>query len=145
MQKVEHTTIIKAPVHEVFSYAANWRYWSDWFVGFKDCSCLTKVERGNGAIYDYKMWVLGIPYKCQSEIHNFVENKGWNAHRVKGIPHKTTWIFEDLGPHTKLTYIAEYSLPIPIIGPIFCILFANPAWRSILKKSLNNFTAHFKS
>ena len=144
MQKVEHTTIIEAPVHEVFSYAANWQFWTNWFDGFKDCSPITEVERGNGAIYDYKMWVLGIPFRCQTEIHNFVENKGWSGHRVKGVPHKTTWIFEDLEGRTRFTYIAEYALPIPILGPIVCFLFTNRAWRRILEKSLNNFSAHFQ-
>jgi len=144
MEKVDRTTIIEAPVQEVFSYAANWQFWTDWFDGFTDCSPITRVERGNGAIYEYKMWIFGIPFRCQSEIHNFVENRGWSAHRVKGVPHKTTWIFEDLGPQTKLTYIVEYSLPIPILGSILCILFTNPAWRRILKKSLDNFAAHFQ-
>lgn len=145
MQKVEHTTIIKAPVHKVFSYAANWQFWTYWFDGFTDCSPITEVERGNGAIYDYKMWIFGIPFRCQTEIHNFVENKGWSGHRIKGVPHKTTWIFEELEDRTKFTYIAEYSLPIPVLGPILCVLFTNPAWRRILKKSLNKFTAHFNS
>ncbi len=144
MQKVERTTIIEAPVQEVFSYAANWQFWTDWFAGFTDCSPITEVETGNGAIYDYKMWVLGIPFKAQTEIHNFVENKGWSGHRVKGVPHKTTWIFEDLEGRTKFSYIVEYSLPIPILGPILCLLLMNGAWRSILKKSLNNLTAHFQ-
>ena len=145
MQKVESTTVIEAPVHEVFSYAAKWQYWQDWFEGFTDCSPLTKVERGNGAIYDYKMWVLGIPFRCQTEIQNFEENKGWSGHRIKGVPHKTTWIFEDLEGRTKFTYIAEYSLPIPILGPILCLVFTNRAWRRILKKSLDKLTAYFHS
>jgi hypothetical protein len=74
-----------------------------------------------------------------------VENKGWSGHRVKGVPHKTTWVFEDLEGRTKFTYIAEYSLPIPILGPILCVLFTNPAWRRILKKSLSKLTTHFQS
>ena len=143
MQKVEHTTIIEAPVREVFSYAANWQFWTDWFYGFTDCSPRTEIERGDGAIYEYTMWVLCIPFKCQTEIHNFMENKGWSGHRVKGVPHRTTWIFEDLENRTKFTYVAEYSLPIPILGPILCTLFTNHAWRRILKKSLNNIKSHF--
>jgi hypothetical protein len=144
MQKVEHTTIIEAPVNEVFAYASNWQFWTEWFHGFTDVATITDIERGNGAIYDYKMWVLGIPFKCQTEIHNFVENKGWSGHRVKGVPHRTTWKFEDVNGYTKFTYIAEYSLPIPILGPILCILFTNRAWRHILKKSLNNIKTHFQ-
>jgi len=144
MPTLERSIIIEAPIHEVFEYAANWRYWPDWFDGFTDVSTITEVERGNGAIYAYKMWVLGLPFKAQTEIHNFVENKGWSGHRIRGVPHKTTWVFEDLKPHTKFTYIAYYSLPIPILGPVLCSLLFNRAWRRILEKSLNNFKAHFQ-
>ena len=144
IQRIGHSTIIEAPVHEVFAYASNWQLWPDWFYGFSDVSPLTEVERGNGAIYDYKMRVLGFPFRLQTEIHNFVENKGWSGIGIKGVPHKTTWAFEALETRTKFIYVAEYSLPFPVLGPIICFLFFNPEWRRILKKSLNNITAHFQ-
>jgi hypothetical protein len=145
MQRIERTTVIEAPVRQVFAYASKWQSWPDWFHGFTNVSPLAEIERGNGAIYDYKMWVLGIPFRCHTEIHNFVEDRGWSGHGVKGVPHRTTWVFEDLVDRTKLTFVAEYSLPIPILGPILCLLFINPAWRRILKKSLDNLTGHFQS
>ena len=144
VQKIAHRVLIEAPVHEAFEYASNWQCWPDWFVGFKDVSSIAEVDRGNGAIYDYKMWILGIPFRCQTEIHDFVENKGWSGRRVKGVPHRTKWIFEDLGTRTNLTYVVEYSLPLSILGPILYALFTNPAWRRILRKSLNNLAAHFQ-
>lgn len=144
MPRIEHSVVIEAPIHEVFAYASNWQYWTDWFHGITDCSALTEIERGNGAIYDYKMRVLGFTFKVQTEIHNFVENQGWNGIGVKGVPHKTTWIFEELDSRTKFTYIVEYSLPVPVLGSIMCFLFANSEWRRILKKSLNNLAAHFQ-
>jgi hypothetical protein len=145
MPTLDRSIIIEAPIHEVFKYASDWRYWPDWYDGFTDVSPVTEVERGNGAIYAYKMRVLGIPFKAQTEVHNFVENKGWSGHRVRGVPHKTTYIFEDLNPHTRFTTIIYYSLPIPILGPALCSLLLNRAWRRILEKSLNNLKAHFQS
>jgi uncharacterized membrane protein len=144
MRRIEHSTIIEAPVHDVFAYASNWRSWPDWFFGFSDCSPVTEVERGNGAIYDYEMKVLGFPFRVQTEIQNFEENKGWSGKGIKGVPHKTTWVFEALENRTRFTYVAEYSLPIPILGPIVCSLFFDPEWRRILEKSLNKFSAHFQ-
>lgn len=95
--------------------------------------------------YAYKMWVLGLPFKAQTEVYNFVENKGWSGHRIKGVPHKTTYVFEDLDPHTRFTTIIYYSLPIPILGPVLCSLLFNKAWCRILAKSLNNLKAHFQN
>jgi len=105
---------------------------------------LTEVERGNGAVYGYKMKVLGFPFRVQTEIENFEENKGWSGKGIKGVPHKTTWVFEALENRTKFTYVAEYSLPIPILGPIVCSLFLDSEWRRILEKSLDNFSAYFQ-
>jgi hypothetical protein len=144
MQRIAHSVVVEASIDEVFAYASDWRFWADWFDGFADCSAVAGTERGNGAIYDYKMRVLGFTFKLKTEIHNFVENKGWNGIGIEGVPHKTTWIFEELDSHTKLTYIAEYSLPVPILGPVTCFLFTDPAWRRILRRSLNNFAAHFR-
>ena len=144
MPTLERSIIIEAPIHDVFEYAADWHYWPDWYVGFTDVSPVTEVERGNGAIYTYKMWVLGLPFKAQTEVHNFVENKGWSGRRIRGVPHKTTYVFEDLNPRTKFTTIIYYSLPIPILGPVLCSLVFNRAWRRILEKSVKNLAAHFQ-
>ena len=144
MPTLERSIIIEAPIHEVFKYAANWKTWPDWYDGFTDVSPITEVERGNGAIYAYKMWVLGLPFKAQTEVHNFVENKGWSGRRIRGVPHGTNYVFEDLTPHTRFTASVYYSLPIPILGPVLCSLLFNRAWRRILEKSLNNFKAHFQ-
>ena len=109
MPTLERSIIIEAPIHEVFEYAADWHYWPDWYDGFTDVSPITEIERGNGAVYSYKMWILGLPFKAQTEVHNFVENKGWSGRRVRGVPHKTTYVLEDLKPHTRFTTTVYYS------------------------------------
>jgi hypothetical protein len=143
MPTLERSIVIEAPIDEVFKYAADWRTWPDWYVGFTDVAPVTEIERGNGAIYAYRMWVLGFPFKAQTEVHDFVENRGWSGRRIRGVPHRTDYVFEDLTPHTRFTTSIFYSLPIPILGPVLCSLFFNGAWRRILEKSLNNLNAHF--
>jgi hypothetical protein len=142
---MERSIVIEAPVHEVFTYAADWHHWPDWYDGFTDVSPITEIERGNGAIYTYKMWVCGFPFEAQTEVHDFVEDKGWSGFRVKGIPHRTTYAFEDLNPHTRFTHTIFYSLPIPILGPILYSLLLNRAWHRIIEKSLNNLNAQFQT
>lgn len=145
MPTLEKSVVIEAPVQEVFKYAANWQTWPDWYHGFTDVSPVTEIEYGNGAIYAYRMWVLGLPFKAQTQIHDFVENQGWSGRRIRGVPHRTGYVFEDLSPHTRFTASVFYSLPIPVLGPVLCSLFFNNAWRQILEKSLNNLNAHFQS
>ncbi len=144
MPTLERSIVIEAPIQEVFEYAADWRHWPDWYVGFSDISPTTEIERGNGAIYAYKMCVLGLPFKAETEVHDFVENSGWSGRRIRGVPHRTNYVFEDLTPHTSFTTSIYYSLPIPMIGRVLCSLVFNRAWRRILEKSLNNLKAHFE-
>jgi hypothetical protein len=144
MPTLERSVVIEASVHEVFEYASDWKTWPDWYDGFSDVSPITDVEKGNGAIYSYKMSVLGFPFKAQTEVFDFVENRGWSGRRVKGVPHSTFYAFEDLSEHTRFTTSIYYSLPIPILGPVLCSLFFNRAWRRILERSLSNLDAHFQ-
>lgn len=145
MPTLERSIVIEAPIQEVFAYAADWKTWPDWYDGFTDVSVITEIEKGDGAIYAYKMWVFGVPFKAQTEIHDFVANKGWSGRRVRGVPHRTNYVFEDLSPHTRFTTSIYYSLPIPILGPVLCSLFLDRAWRRILERSLNNLKARFQS
>jgi uncharacterized membrane protein len=145
MPTLEESIVIETPIDEVFTYASDWRKWPDSHEGFTDVSPTTEIERGDGAIYAYRMWVLGLPFKAQTEIHGFVENQGWTDRRIKGVPHRTHYEFEDLDPHTKFTTTIYYSLPVPIIGPVLCSLLFNSAWRRILEESVNNLRAHFHS
>ena len=145
MRKIEDSVVVDAPVRDVFAYATTWEAWTDWFVGFKDCSLVAGTEHGDGAVYDYTMWVLGLPFRCRTEIHDLVENVGWRGRGIGGVPHRTRWIFEDLDGRTRMTYIAEYALPVPLLGPLFCALLADPAWRRLLRRSLENFAAHFRT
>ena len=144
MPTLERSIVIEAPIHKVFKYAAEWQTWPDWYVGFTDVSPITDIEKCNGAIYAYKMRVLGLSFKAQTEVHDFVEDKGWSGRRIRGVPHRTTYVFEDLTPHTRFTVSIYYSLPIPILGPVLSTLFFNRAWNLILEKSLNNIQAHFQ-
>jgi hypothetical protein len=77
MPTLEKSIVIEAPIHEVFKYASDWRYWPDWYYGFADVSPKTEVERGNGAIYAYRMWVLGIP--CILPMNLTMPNKAFRA------------------------------------------------------------------
>ena len=47
MIRVEHSVIIRVPVEQVFSYAADYQKWSEWFVGVSDVKTTTAVTQGN--------------------------------------------------------------------------------------------------
>ena len=144
MTRVEASVDVDAPVADVFAFASDWRRWDDWWEGVSGFRPTTEVTRGNGTRYAYKAWVGGVILGLETEIRDFVDNEGWRGVVTKGPPHATQWLFEPKGNATRLTYVLEYSLPIPVLGPLLDSLLIMPGWRRRLEKSLGNLKAHFE-
>ena len=143
MIRVEHSTIIQAPVEQVFSYAADYRKWPEWYEGVSDVTTTTVVTEGNKARYAYRVRVLAVSASVETEIHDFVQNRGWTGVSTRGIPHRTTWIFEAIGPATRFTHAVEGHVPVPLLGALFDSMFLEPQWHKIVKNSLNKLKQHF--
>jgi uncharacterized membrane protein len=144
MTKVEASVVVKAPIAEVFAFASDWRKWDDWWEGVSGFRPTTELTRGNGTRYAYKAWIAGITLNLETEIHDFVEKVGWRGIVIKGPPHTTQWVFEPKGETTQLTYILEYSLPVPVLGALLDSLLMRPGWHRRLRKSLENLRVFFE-
>jgi hypothetical protein len=53
-------------------------------------------------------------------------------------------VFEPKGTGTRLTYVLEYSLPVPIVGRLLDSLLMRPGWQRRLENSLQNLKRHFE-
>lgn len=143
MTRIERSVLINSDIRDLFAYVSDYRYWSDWFEGTSGFRVTSKKERGNGARYRYKAWLFGIPAIVETEIYDFVENAGWKGISTRGMPHRTEWIFEPDGDHTRFTYALEYRIPVPLLGPVLDSLFMKKKWTSIIEKSLSNLKIKF--
>lgn len=136
--RIEKGIVIKKTIDEVFSYASDWEKWADWFEGVSNFKPTTETKKGNGTRYAYKAKMMGLKVPVETEIHDFVVDKGWIGKSTKGMPHRTQWIFEKIDVGTKFTYVLEYKLPIPVLGPLFDKFILKPQWNKIIEKSLQN-------
>ena len=143
MTRVENSVTIKKTIDEVFNYASDYEKWSDWFEGVSDFKPTTETKKGNGTRYSYKAKMMGLKVPVETEIHDFTPNKGWIGKATKGMPHQTQWIFEKVDEGTKFTYVLEYKLPIPVLGPFFDKFILKPQWIKIIEKSLQNLNQKF--
>ena len=142
MTRIERTVVIQAPVERVFSYTADHQKWAEWFESVSDVKATTGVTQGNGARYAYRVRVMTVSARVETEIHDYVQNRGWTGLSTRGLPHRTRWIFEPIGSATRFTYIVEGHLPIPLIGSLCDSLFLQPQWEKIVQHSLNNLKQH---
>ena len=144
MKRIEASVEIDAPLEEVFAFASDWRRWDDWWEGVSGFRPATEITRGNGTRYAYKAWIGGMTFDLETEIHDFLENAGWRGIATKGPPHRTQWVFEAKGGGTRLTYILEYELPWPVLGPILDFSLVRPGWNRMLDRSLGNLKVRFE-
>jgi uncharacterized protein YndB with AHSA1/START domain len=143
MTYIEYSVTIEAPIERVFNYAADYQKWSEWFEGVSDFKPTTKINQGNGARFAYRVRVMGFSAAVETEIHDFVRNKGWTGVSTKGLAARTHWTFEPIGDATKFTYTMEYQMPIPLLGTLLDSWFARPQWQKTVERSLNNLKRHF--
>jgi hypothetical protein len=145
MTRVSATVDIHAPLDAVWTFASDWRCWDNWWEGVSGFRPTTDVTRGNGTRYAYRAWVAGVTLDLETEIYDFVEKVGWRGVVTKGPPHRTQWVFEAKDGTTRLTYILEYSLPIPIVGALLDRVLMRPGWQRRLEKSLGNLRRRFEA
>jgi uncharacterized membrane protein len=138
MTVIKRSLGIEAPVANVFDFAADWENWPKFFEGVSDFNPTTDITRGNGASYAYKAKMFGMNVSVETTISEFVENEGWIGTAVKGLPHRTQWMFKPRDQQTMFTYVLSYRLPIPLIGWIIDRFFVRPAWEKIVERSLRN-------
>jgi hypothetical protein len=145
MTRITSSVEVNAPLADAWRFASDWRHWDSWWVGVSGFRPTTELTRGNGTRYAYRSWAAGLTVSLETEIHDFVEHAGWRGVVTKGPPHRTQWIFEDLGTGTRFTYILEYRLPIPLLGSLLDALLMRPAWQRRLDESLRNLKRHFEA
>jgi hypothetical protein len=142
MTRIEYSITIEASIEKVFDFASDYRNWHRWFEGVSEFKPTTAISQGNGARYAYQAQIMGFSASVETEIRDFVTNRGWTGVSTKGMSARTYWRFEPAGSATIFTYALEYRLPVPILGDLLDALFIRPQWKKIITKSLSNLRNH---
>ena len=117
MAKVEKTITINAPVEKVCGYInvpTNLpEIWPS-MVEAKDVQPLP--NGGNSFRWVYKM--AGVRFEGTSEDTEVVANQRVVSKTKGGIESTVTWMFQPEADGTKVTFEAEYTVPIPLLGKL---------------------------
>ena len=138
MARIVKSVKIKTPVENVFNFTRNWKNYASFYEGIYDWRPTTEITSGKGARFAYRAKALGREYEIETEVMEEVENRKRSFASVHGAETKGEWLFEPLKDGTRITYIVEYKLPIPIIGGILDVLFFKPKRRAHIEKLLQN-------
>ena len=115
MTKAENSVFIKAPVDKVFSYAVDPANQPDFWPSLLECTDIERLPSGGFSNrWVYKM--SGMRFKGTAESTEYLANRRVVSVTKGGIPSVQTWTFEPEPSGTKVTFAAEYTVPIPLLG-----------------------------
>jgi len=116
MRYWKNSTVIHAPIDQVFAYVDDTRTLGDWFPSLIEVRNLVGAGAGHQFEWTYKM--VGVLLTSQSVVVEHVPNE-CATHQSIGMIHSTfTYCVEPHGDGTLLTIDLAYSIPFPVLGKV---------------------------
>ena len=117
MAKVEKTITINAPVEKVFGYVEEPANLPEIWPSMVEAKDVQRLPNGGTSFrWVYKM--AGVRFEGTSEDTEYVANRRVVSKSKGGIESTITWTFQPEADGTKVTFEAEYTVPIPLLGKL---------------------------
>jgi uncharacterized membrane protein len=116
MAKVESSGTINAPVEKVFEFSRPENLPEIW-PSLVEVSNIKELPNG-GYSWEWVYKMAGMRFSGASTHTEYVLNERTVSESTGGIESTITWLFEPADGGTKLTTIADYKIPVPLLGKL---------------------------
>ena len=117
MAKVEKSATINAPVEKVFGYISEPANLPEIWPSMVEVKDVQRLPNGGNSFgWVYKM--AGMRFEGTSEDTEIVANQRSVSKSKGGIDSTITWTFQPEAGGTKVTFEAEYTVPVPLVGKL---------------------------
>ena len=117
MAKAVKTITINAPVEKVFAYIGEPTNLPEIWPSMVEAKDVQRLPNGGTSFrWVYKM--AGVRFEGTSEDTEYVANQRVVSKTKGGIESTVTWTVEPEAGGTKVTFEAEYIVPIPLLGKL---------------------------
>jgi uncharacterized protein YndB with AHSA1/START domain len=115
MARVERSSEIHAPVERVFGYVADPSHLPEFWPSMMDVKDVHPLPNGGHRFrWVYKM--AGMSFEGTSECVEYVPNQRFVGKYTGGIEGTATWTFLPEAGGTRVTFLGDYTVPIPLLG-----------------------------
>jgi len=117
MAKLERSITINAPVEKVFGYIAETTNLLEVWPSLVEVKDVEPLPTG-GHSYRVVYKMAGMRFESTGEDTEFVANQRIVSKNSDGLEATVTWVFQPEARGTRLTFEAEYTVPIPLLGKL---------------------------
>ena len=112
MAHIEESTVVAAPIEDVFQLVADHRRARTWMEGFDRFDHISGPERGVGARVRAEGRFMGVPVRSDLEIVEYVSPERLVSQSTTGIRSRTVWTLTAVDGQTKVSFTGDYHLPL---------------------------------
>jgi uncharacterized membrane protein len=117
MATVSKSITINAPIEKVFKYTTDQTNLPEIWPSLVENKVVERLPNGGTkAQFVYKM--AGMRFEGISEDTEFIPNQRVVSKTEGGVESEIIWEYQSEGEATKVTFRAEYTVPIPLIGKL---------------------------
>jgi len=116
MATIKSSITINAPVEKVFEYSKPENLPEIW-PSLVEVSNIKELPNG-GYSWEWVYKMAGMRFSGASTHTEYVLNERTVSESTGGIESTITWLFEPADGGTKLTTIADYKIPVPLLGKL---------------------------
>lgn len=117
MAKVERSVEIQAPVEKVFGFAADPSHLPEFWPSMLEVKDIQSLPNG-GHRFSWVYQMAGMRFDGTSEDVEYTPNQQVIEKAKGGIESTIAWIFQPEAGGTRVTFLAEYTVPVPLLGRI---------------------------
>jgi uncharacterized protein YndB with AHSA1/START domain len=121
--RIEKSIVVNAPVEKVFAFVSDPANLPSIWPALEQITNVT-TEANGGSSSDYVYNMGGMRFSGHNEAIDFVPNARVATRSKAGIESTVTFNFAPESGGTRVTFVAEYVVPVPLLGKIAEVLLA---------------------
>lgn len=115
MAKVERNVLIQAPVEKVFGFAADPSHLPEFWPSMIEVKEVEPLPNG-GHRFRWVYQMAGMRFEGTSDDIEYAPNQRFTQKSRGGIDSAITWTFMADSGGARVTFQAEYTVPVPLLG-----------------------------
>ncbi|MDE3231603.1 MAG: SRPBCC family protein [Chloroflexota bacterium] len=115
MATVERSVLIQAPVERVFGYAAVPAHLPEFWPSMLEIKDVQPLPNG-GHRFRWVYQMAGMRFEGTSEDVEYLPNYRMMQKSKGGIDSTISWTFQTEADGVRVTFVAAYSVPVPLLG-----------------------------